>query len=198
MHDYYRQLQAEGKWAPDGPDDVLSRALGTPEPRGRVRGVGHGVSKEVYWNTPKSRKNNKSKAPASNDTALRREFDERFQAQQQILEQTRRENEEYRRGQAELLQRMAQQEEMMRRFMAQQSGSGSNVPPPPPPSYFVPEPPVQQPAPSQSRYVPGPPMTTDIVPLQPLLLEVLKFTLKPQILRTLTVILITNMFICAG
>lgn len=156
------------------------------------------MSKEVYWNTPKSRKNNKSKAPASNDTALRREFDERFQAQQQILEQTRRENEEYRRGQAELLQRMAQQEEMMRRFMAQQSGSGSNVPPPPPPSYFVPEPPVQQPAPSQSCYVPGPPMTTDIVPLQPLLLEVLKFTLKPQILRTLTVILITNMFIRAG
>ena len=156
------------------------------------------MSKEVYWNTPKSRKNIKSKAPASNDTALRREFDERFQAQQQILEQTRRENEEYRRGQAELLQRMAQQEEMMRRFMAQQSGSGSNVPPPPPPSYFVPEPPVQQPAPSQSCYVPGPPMTTDVVPLQPLLLEVLKFTLKPQILRTLTVILITNMFICAG
>lgn len=154
------------------------------------------MSKEVYWNTPKSRKNNKSKAPASNDTALRREFDERFQAQQQILEQTRRENEEYRRGQAELLQRMAQQEEMMRRFMAQQSGSGSNVPPPPPPSYFVPEPPVQQPAPSQSCYVPGPPMTTDIVPLQPLLLEVLKFTLKPQILRTLTVILIY--FIRAG
>ena len=94
-----------------------------------------------------------SKAPASNDTALRREFDERFKAQQQILEQTRRENEEYRWGHAELLQRMAQQEEMMRRFMTQQSGSGSNVPPPPPPSYFVPEPPVQQPAPSQSCYV---------------------------------------------
>ena len=156
------------------------------------------MSKEVYWNTPKSRKNNKSKAPASNDTALRREFDERFQAQQQILEQTRRENEEYCRGQAELLQRMAQQEEMMRRFMAQQSGSGSNVPPPPPPSYFVPDPPVQQHAPSQSCYVPGPPMTTDVVPLQPLFLEVLKFTVKPQILRTLTVILITNMFIRAG
>ena len=107
--DHYRQLQAEGKWAPDGPDDVLTRALGTPEPRGRVRAGGHGVSRSVYWNTPTpTSTKNKSKASSSNDD-IRKEFEERF----------RKQEEEHRQQAQRLEERLQQQDELLRKLLAQ-------------------------------------------------------------------------------
>ncbi|XP_062081062.1 uncharacterized protein LOC133785860 [Humulus lupulus] len=161
--DHYRQLQAEGKWAPDGPDDVLTRALGTPEPRGRVRDGGHGVSRSVYWNTPTpTSTKNKSKASSSNDD-IRKEFEERF----------RKQEEEHRQQAQRLEERLQQQDELLRKLLAQQSGSGSNVGvPPAPSSYYVPDPPVP---PAQASYYTPDPVVPQaehhIVALQPLLQE---------------------------
>ena len=166
--DHYRQLQAEGKWAPDGPDDVLTRALGTPEPRGRVRAGGHGVSRSVYWNTPTpTSTKNKSKASSSNDD-IRKEFEERF----------RKQEEEHRQQAQRLEERLQQQDELLRKLLAQQSGSGSNVRvPPAPSSYYVPDPPV--PPAQASYYTPDPVMPQaehHIIALQPLLQEVIKLS----------------------
>ncbi|XP_062079329.1 uncharacterized protein LOC133783698 isoform X2 [Humulus lupulus] len=161
--DHYRQLQAEGKWAPDGPDDVLMRALGTPEPRGRVRAGGHGVSHSVYWNTPTpTSTKNKSKASSSNDD-IRKEFEERF----------RKQEEEHRQQTQRLEEHLQQQDELLRKLLAQQSGSGSNVGVlPAPSSYYVPDPPVP---PAQASYytldLVVPQAEHHIVALQPLLQE---------------------------
>uniref|UniRef100_A0A803QQC1 DUF8039 domain-containing protein n=1 Tax=Cannabis sativa TaxID=3483 RepID=A0A803QQC1_CANSA len=53
--DHYRELQEKGEWEPQGFEDVLTKALGTPEERGRVRGVGFGVTSTQFWNTPRPR-----------------------------------------------------------------------------------------------------------------------------------------------
>ena len=136
---------------------MLARALGTPEPRGRVRAKGQGVSPALFWDTPKPTKMKEKSKDIVSASAMRNEFEERLRQQE----------ERHRQQEARLEERFRKQEEMLRSFMAQQSGSGSNigvppvVPTPPGPSYYVPDP--QAP----SYYVPDPPGPSCYVPDPP-------------------------------
>lgn len=47
---------SEGELTEEGTDDVLSKVLGKPEHRGRVRGQGTHVKQSVYFNLPRQRK----------------------------------------------------------------------------------------------------------------------------------------------
>ncbi|XP_040367479.1 uncharacterized protein LOC112180552 [Rosa chinensis] len=54
--EHLRKREAEGEIATSGSDDVLTLALGNPEHRGRVRGVGGNVKPDLYFNLPKRQK----------------------------------------------------------------------------------------------------------------------------------------------
>ncbi|KAM5584806.1 hypothetical protein ABKV19_004254, partial [Rosa sericea] len=54
--EHLRKKEAEGEIATSGSDDVLTLALGNPEHRGRVRGVGGNVKPDLYFNLPKQQR----------------------------------------------------------------------------------------------------------------------------------------------
>ena len=178
--DHYRQLEASGEWRPDGQEDVLTMALGTPEPRGRVRAAGHGVSKSIYWNTPVPTLSKGWKGPSSG-----RELDERInnivQARNQEERQMwHRERDLLMKNQEAMERRLREQNELLQRVLAAQSGSGSNnmmppQPPQPPAPYYMPDPPVVVPSPPP--YYASPPAAPQ-VPLMSLLQQVSKLFFK--------------------
>ena len=51
-----KQKVHEGDVIELGTDDVLTKVLGNPEHRGRVRGQGSYVKQSVYFNLPKQKK----------------------------------------------------------------------------------------------------------------------------------------------
>ena len=120
--DHYRQLEANDEWRPDGQEDVLTMALGTPEPRGRVRAAGHGVSKSIYWNTPVPTLSKGWKGPSG------RELDEginHVEARNQHERQMwHRERDFLMKNQEAMERRRREQDELLRRVLAAQSGSG--------------------------------------------------------------------------
>lgn len=52
-------MEAEGKFKSQGMKDVLTEALGNPEHRGRVRGVGGNVKPETYFDLPRRQRGRK-------------------------------------------------------------------------------------------------------------------------------------------
>ncbi|XP_030493266.2 uncharacterized protein LOC115709327 [Cannabis sativa] len=115
--DHFKRLQTEGKWKPEGSNDLLTMAIGTPENRGHVRGVGVGVTPTQYFDTPTpvSRKGKAKEALENSKVeALRREFEEKFRQQEEFFKQQ----------QEEFLRR---QEAMMKAFMESARGSSSHA-----------------------------------------------------------------------
>ncbi|XP_042460358.1 uncharacterized protein LOC122043850 [Zingiber officinale] len=55
-----------GEFISSGSNDVLTTALGSQEPYGRVRGVGGFVKPQVYFKTPRKKRELVSKALAEN------------------------------------------------------------------------------------------------------------------------------------
>ncbi|XP_062115395.1 uncharacterized protein LOC133829662 [Humulus lupulus] len=111
--DHYRQLQTEGKWKPQGSNDLLTMALGTPERRGFVRGMGVGVTPTQFFDTPTPTSRKVKAKEISNNAqvdALRREFEEKLRQQEEF----------FRQQQEEFLRR---QEAMMKAFMESARGS---------------------------------------------------------------------------
>uniref|UniRef100_A0A803QNP6 Uncharacterized protein n=1 Tax=Cannabis sativa TaxID=3483 RepID=A0A803QNP6_CANSA len=153
----FKQLQVEGKWAPEGPDDVLARALGTPEPRGCVQGVGQGVTPSFYWDTPKPTNRARQHKDHSLGMGMRDAFEE-------II---RRQQEQHQEEQRILEDRLCKQEQMLRAIMAQQSTSGSNIGMPSPPyvpnSPYMLDPPTRVSNPPYVPEPPSPPQPTTIV-----------------------------------
>ncbi|KAM6551519.1 hypothetical protein CsatB_001327 [Cannabis sativa] len=107
-------------------EDVLTKALGTPEERGRVRGVGFGVTLTQFWNTQRPRSSKgKEKQILTSDVEQRFcEQEERIRKQEELVrqqhDQIRKQQELFRQQQEafhreqELFRR--QQEELMRKM----------------------------------------------------------------------------------
>ncbi|KAL6202967.1 hypothetical protein ACLB2K_026671 [Fragaria x ananassa] len=54
-----QNMEAEGKFKSKRANDVLTEALGNPEHRGRVRGIGGIVKTQTYFHLPKRQKGRK-------------------------------------------------------------------------------------------------------------------------------------------
>lgn len=51
---------SDGEVTLEGTDDVLTKVLGKPEHKGRVRGQGANVKQSIYFDLPKQRKKGRS------------------------------------------------------------------------------------------------------------------------------------------
>ncbi|KAF4376196.1 hypothetical protein F8388_018865 [Cannabis sativa] len=181
--DHYRELQEKGEWEPQGSEDVLTKALGTPEERGRVRGVGFGVTPTQFWNTPRPRSSKgKEKQILTSDVEQRfceqeegirkqeelvRQQQDQICKQQELFRQQQeafhREQELFRRQQEELMRKMFQEQYSWRGSCGAPSGSNSGE------QYqdacgqliqgcvYVPQPPA-------TYYVPDPPLEPPPMP----------------------------------
>ena len=67
----------------EGTNDALTLALGTPEHRGRVRGMGTGVTRTSYFHTPTPYTRPKQSVNQKELDDLQKQWEERFQAQAQ-------------------------------------------------------------------------------------------------------------------
>ena len=106
LQEYYNQLVSDGKFEPNGSNDVLTMALGTPESRGRVRGIGLGVRPTQFWKTPLPSKNKGKEIGISSADARITMMEEKYRQQED---------------------HMKRQEEMIRQLMEQMKGQYSGV-----------------------------------------------------------------------
>ncbi|KAL8120744.1 hypothetical protein AgCh_017792 [Apium graveolens] len=84
------EMKEKGEFQPSGSDDVLARALETPEHSGRVRGVGSYVSPKLWFDLPKEKKCRITKTEL---VARDRQRDDEMERTRQEMERTKQEME---------------------------------------------------------------------------------------------------------
>ncbi|KAK1361442.1 hypothetical protein POM88_045916 [Heracleum sosnowskyi] len=84
------EKQSKGEFSPCGSEDVLTKALETPEHSGRVRGVGSFVTPSMFFNLPTGKRCRITKAEL---LARDRERDAELEKAKQEMERTRQEME---------------------------------------------------------------------------------------------------------
>ncbi|KAL6219773.1 hypothetical protein ACLB2K_007532 [Fragaria x ananassa] len=67
------KMEAEGKFKLQGMKDVLTEALGNPEHRGRVRGVGGNVKPETYFDLPRRQRGRKKVSEEERESLFAKE-----------------------------------------------------------------------------------------------------------------------------
>ena len=85
-------MKKKGEFQPSGSDDVLSRALETPEHSGRVRGIGSYITPKLWFDLPKEKKRRITKSELEDRDRIR---DEEMERTRQEMERTKQEMESY-------------------------------------------------------------------------------------------------------
>ncbi|KAK1383971.1 hypothetical protein POM88_021706 [Heracleum sosnowskyi] len=103
VEDTLLEKQSKGEFSPCGSEDVLTKALETPEHSGRVRGVGSFVTPSMFFNLPTGKRCRITKAEL---LARDRERDAELEKAKQEMERTRQEMERTREEMVQALKAM--------------------------------------------------------------------------------------------